>query len=90
MPAILSQTSHRPWPLPSGPWVMTQTWYDLLFARKPTAVHKQALTAAAPQPGEKALDVGCGPGTTAIVLSQKVAPGGEDRKSTRLNSSHRL
>ena len=56
------------------PWAR---WYDLLFARKPTAVHKQAVRAAAPQPGEKALDVGCGPGTMAIVLSQKVAPGGE-------------
>lgn len=22
---------HRPWPLPSSPWVMTQTWLDLLF-----------------------------------------------------------
>jgi uncharacterized protein len=25
-------TKHRPWPLPSKPWVMKQTWYDLLFA----------------------------------------------------------
>src|SRR3954447_16623502 len=23
---------HRPWPLPRGPWVMGQTWVDLLFA----------------------------------------------------------
>jgi uncharacterized protein YqjF (DUF2071 family) len=29
--AILRQTAHRPWPLPPGPWVMTQTWHDLLF-----------------------------------------------------------
>lgn len=29
---ILSQTAHRPWPLPSGPWLMEQGWYDLLFA----------------------------------------------------------
>ena len=21
--------SHRPWPLPAGPWVMAQTWHDL-------------------------------------------------------------
>src|SRR6266566_2241106 len=26
---------HRPWPLPSGPWVMAQTWHDLLFAHWP-------------------------------------------------------
>jgi uncharacterized protein YqjF (DUF2071 family) len=25
-------TDHRPWPLPDGPWVMGQTWQDLLFA----------------------------------------------------------
>lgn len=24
--------AHRPWPLPSGAWAMTQTWHDLLFA----------------------------------------------------------
>ena len=29
---ILDKTSHRPWPLPDKPWVMTQTWHDLLFA----------------------------------------------------------
>lgn len=27
--------AHRPWPLPSGPWVMRQTWLDLLFAHWP-------------------------------------------------------
>lgn len=32
---ILSVTHHRPWKLPSGPWVMTQGWYDLLFAHWP-------------------------------------------------------
>ena len=30
--AILEVVSHRPWPLPEPPWVMTQTWHDLLFA----------------------------------------------------------
>jgi uncharacterized protein len=34
---ILSQTEHRPWPLPDAPWVMAQTWYDLLFAHWPMA-----------------------------------------------------
>jgi uncharacterized protein YqjF (DUF2071 family) len=28
----LAETSHRPWPLPTRPWVMGQTWHDLLFA----------------------------------------------------------
>ena len=29
---ILSQVAHRPWPMPRRPWLMTQTWHDLLFA----------------------------------------------------------
>ena len=31
-PATLEQTGHRPWPLPDEPWMMGQTWRDLLFA----------------------------------------------------------
>jgi uncharacterized protein len=30
--AVLSETRHRPWPLPEGSWLMGQTWVDLLFA----------------------------------------------------------
>jgi uncharacterized protein YqjF (DUF2071 family) len=29
---VLRETAHRPWPLPSSPWFMGQTWLDLLFA----------------------------------------------------------
>jgi uncharacterized protein YqjF (DUF2071 family) len=32
---ILDATAHRPWPMPSSPWVMTQIWHDLLFAHWP-------------------------------------------------------
>lgn len=32
---ILTQTDHRPWPLPTGSWVMAQTWHDLLFIHWP-------------------------------------------------------
>jgi uncharacterized protein len=32
---LLKVVEHRPWPLPAGPWVMTQTWHDLLFAHWP-------------------------------------------------------
>ncbi|HEV8099280.1 MAG TPA: DUF2071 domain-containing protein, partial [Gaiellaceae bacterium] len=28
----MSQTAHRPWSLPSGPWTLAQSWEDLLFA----------------------------------------------------------
>ncbi len=34
---ILNITAHRPWPMPSSPWVMTQTWNDLLFAHWPVS-----------------------------------------------------
>jgi uncharacterized protein len=30
--ASLEATEHRPWPLPGRPWLMGQTWEDLLFA----------------------------------------------------------
>jgi len=32
MQQVLNQVQHRPWPLPAGPWVMAQSWHDLLFA----------------------------------------------------------
>lgn len=32
---ILQQTAHRPWPLPAAPWIMAQSWHDLLFAHWP-------------------------------------------------------
>lgn len=37
MHAALGSVSHRPWPLPAGPWVMVQSWHDLLFAHWPIA-----------------------------------------------------
>ena len=35
---ITRQIDHRPWPLASGPWVMAQSWHDLLFAHWPIPV----------------------------------------------------
>jgi uncharacterized protein len=35
MHPVLQSVAHRPWPLPSGPWVMKQIWHDLLFAHWP-------------------------------------------------------
>ena len=32
MNAVLKESAHRPWPMPAGPWVMAQSWHDLLFA----------------------------------------------------------
>jgi uncharacterized protein YqjF (DUF2071 family) len=33
--AAFASVSHRPWPLPPGPWVGRQSWHDLLFAHWP-------------------------------------------------------
>jgi uncharacterized protein YqjF (DUF2071 family) len=30
--SIVESTGHRPWPMPSAPWLMTQSWNSLLFA----------------------------------------------------------
>ncbi|HEX2227291.1 MAG TPA: DUF2071 domain-containing protein [Candidatus Binatia bacterium] len=32
---VTEQTSHRPWPLPQTPWVMSMRWHDLLFLHWP-------------------------------------------------------
>jgi uncharacterized protein YqjF (DUF2071 family) len=34
---LLSIKQHRPWPLPDKPWIMTQTWNELLFAHWPVS-----------------------------------------------------
>ena len=30
--SIVESTAHRPWPMPRAPWLMTQSWNNLLFA----------------------------------------------------------
>ena len=35
---ILHDVGHRPWPMPDGPWIMTQSWHELLFAHWPVEV----------------------------------------------------
>jgi len=32
MSSAPQEVAHRPWPMPAGPWVMAQSWHDLLFA----------------------------------------------------------
>ena len=38
----LHHIDHRPWPLPSQPWVMAQVWHDLLFAHWPIPAAQMA------------------------------------------------
>ena len=60
---ILDETAHRPWPMPLGPWIMTQTWNDLLFAHWP--VDAGALRALVPASFD--LDVFEGSGWVGVV-----------------------
>ena len=38
--AVLRETAHRPWPPPPEPWLMAQTWKDLLFAHWPVPAER--------------------------------------------------
>ena len=56
----------------------TRAWADQ-YARMDRAVAaltKELLDLAAPGPGERILDIGCGPGTTVLELAKRVGPGG--------------
>ena len=49
---VLDETDHRPWPAPSSPWFMGQTWIDLLFAHwrvEPEALRRVMPPQLAPQ-----------------------------------------
>src|SRR3954469_22030488 len=53
---------HRPWPLPQAPWIMRQTWNDLLFAHWSLAAEElRALV-----PSELALDLYDGKAWVAV------------------------
>ena len=39
---ILRLQEHRPWPLPERPWVIFQSWHDLLFAHWPLPASQMA------------------------------------------------
>jgi len=54
-------------------WVKLQTRLDQLFH----PLTQVALEHAAPQPGERAIDIGCGCGATVIELARRVGPGGQ-------------
>jgi uncharacterized protein YqjF (DUF2071 family) len=45
--AIVEHVARRPWKLPDAPWLLAQTWHDLLFALWP--VPPQQLRPAVPR-----------------------------------------
>src|SRR3954466_16148237 len=55
--AVLRETAHRPWPLPERPWLMGQTWHDLLFAH--WSVPEQVIGRLLPPPLTPQLRDGC-------------------------------
>jgi uncharacterized protein YqjF (DUF2071 family) len=71
---ILNDVAQRRWPMPDAPWVMTQTWHDLLFAHWPIP----AGTLRARVPSEFDLDVFDGTAWLGIVPFRmtNVAPRG--------------
>jgi len=54
------------------PWVTLQARMDELF----NPLTQVALDLAAPQPGESAIDIGCGCGATVLELARRVGPRG--------------
>ncbi len=53
-------------------WVALQARLDRLFA----PLTEVAIEHAAPRPGERAIDIGCGCGATVLELARRVGPGG--------------
>jgi uncharacterized protein YqjF (DUF2071 family) len=45
---VVTETGHRPWPLPAQRWTMAQTWGDLLFAHWPA--DERSLRQLVPEP----------------------------------------
>ena len=53
-------------------WTDSNRLFDQMF--EPLA--DLAIARAAPKPGERVLDIGCGCGTTTLLIAERVAPGG--------------
>ena len=34
----MTRVDHRPWPMPQGPWILRQRWFNLMFAHWPARV----------------------------------------------------
>jgi ubiquinone/menaquinone biosynthesis C-methylase UbiE len=58
--------------------VAARAWADQYarMDRAVAAITKELLEMAAPQPGERVLDIGCGAGTTVLELARRVGPSG--------------
>jgi demethylmenaquinone methyltransferase/2-methoxy-6-polyprenyl-1,4-benzoquinol methylase/phosphoethanolamine N-methyltransferase len=61
-------------PETTGRVIRRARWYDL-FSRKISFGRDKLIQLAAPVPGEKVLDVGCGTGTLTIAINARIASG---------------
>lgn len=76
-----TRTAREPAPETKGRTIRWARLYDfattfLSFGRA-GALRRTTIDLAQPAPGEKVLDVGCGPGTLALAAKQRVGAGGE-------------
>jgi uncharacterized protein YqjF (DUF2071 family) len=72
--SVLGLTKHRPWPLPASPWIMTQSWHDLLFMHWP--IEPRVMRAKVPESIELDLfDGGAWVGVVPFRMSN-IAPRG--------------
>jgi len=68
-----TETMQEYWNGPAAErWIAAREALD----RSMEGITRAALAMASPRPGERALDLGCGCGTTALLLREQVGPGG--------------
>ena len=67
----LKIVKHRPWPLPQGPWLMVQFWYDLLFAHWPVPAESMRRMVPCELPLD-AFDGACWVSMTPFHMSNRV------------------
>jgi demethylmenaquinone methyltransferase/2-methoxy-6-polyprenyl-1,4-benzoquinol methylase/phosphoethanolamine N-methyltransferase len=72
----MSHSVHDAGPATSGKVIRWARLYNFFFGGR-TARHKRVLDLAAIVPGERVLDVGCGPGTLALAAKERAGPDGE-------------
>jgi uncharacterized protein YqjF (DUF2071 family) len=73
----LEEVGHRPWPLPGRPWVMGQTWYQLLFAHwpvEPSAIDRLLPAPLAAQRRDGSAWLGITPFAVAALRLRGTAP----------------
>jgi SAM-dependent methyltransferase len=64
---------HGMWAAVAGSWAEHATYIDARGA----AVTEKMLELSMPQPGERVLELACGPGSVGLAAAERVAPGGE-------------